>query len=493
MVIAAGCGETNRGTDDTGGAAGTDGNTSPGASGSANEQATGGSGGTGGESATGGTSYATGGSSSRGGRTGTGGRSSNGGASAAGGATPTGGSQATGGRAADGGSSPAGASATGGSSDAGTSSTAGNGGEEAGSGAGGDGSGSAGANGSAGAMARPAGNTGTGFFTRDGKLYDANGVEFLIKGVDTCHYDENWASCSSDCGIPNSRANVNRMGTPLWASISDATLRDLMGKMISQHIVPLPTVWFVDESYSDESNVTCKDDSGPGSAFATAVGQWVARASLFKPYEKYMLLGIANEWGPSDSADWRDAYIDAVAALRDAGYLCTLVIDAGGCGQDVSDIAKYAQAVYDSDPQHNIMFDEHIYGMWGTQATGLENWQTDLAQGFDQLLDTGLPLLIGEFGPGRDIGPSPTMMTPGTIIQAANDHGFGWLAWAWDDGYGSGGDGFALSNRGAFSLTAGEPTNGDYPDNTDLTAYGNEVVLNPSYGTFASAKPATIF
>jgi hypothetical protein len=283
------------------------------------------------------------------------------------------------------------------------------------------------------------------------------------------------------------------MSTPLWSSISSATLQNLMNKMISQRVVPMVGVWYIDGSYADASNVTCKEDAGTGSAFATAVRQWIARASLFKPYEKHMLLNIANEWGPSDSTAWRDAYIDAVTELRQAGYLCTLVIDAGGCGQDVSDIAKYARAIYDSDPQHNIVFGEHIYGQWATPATGEQSWQTDLTAGFADMQATGLPILIGEFGPGNNVGPSPTMVTPGTIIQAANAHGFGWLAWAWDDGYGQGANGFELSNQGAFSLTAGMPTNGNYPNNTDLSAYGNEVVLNPSYGTFANAKPATIF
>jgi hypothetical protein len=342
-------------------------------------------------------------------------------------------------------------------------------------------------------VSRPTYNTGTGFFTLSGKLYDANGVEFHMVGVDTVHYDENWASCATNCGIPNSHANVNRMGVPLWSSISTSTLQNLMNRMIGEHVVPVAGVWFVDGSYADASNVTCKEDSGAGSAFATAVSQWVTREPLFKPFEKDMLLNIANEWGPSDSTAWRDAYVTAVATLRQAGYLCTLVIDAGGCGQDVNDIVKYAQAIYDSDPQHNILFDEHVYGQWATQASGEATWQTDLPSGFDQMQATGLPILVGEFGPGKNIGPSPTMVTPATVIQAANAHGFGWLAWAWDDDYGSGDTGFVLSSQGAFSLTTGAPTNGAYPSNTDLSAYGNEVVLNPTFGTFVSAQAATIF
>jgi len=78
------------------------------------------------------------------------------------------------------------------------------------------------------------------------------------------------------------------------------------------------------------------------------------------------------------------------------------------------------------------------------------------------------------------------------VIEAANANGFGWLAWAWDDGYGSSGTWFNLSKQGAFSLT-GAPTHGAYPNNTDLTAFGNEVVLSPTIGTFATAKAATIF
>jgi hypothetical protein len=338
-----------------------------------------------------------------------------------------------------------------------------------------------------GAVSRPSYNTGVGFFTLNGKLYDANGNEFHIEGVNALHYDENWASCSSNCGIPNSRANVSRIVTPLWPSISATTLSNLMQLMISSKIVPMPGVWYIDSGYTTQ--LTCDNNI---SHFNTAVSQWVSRASLFKPFERYMLINIANEYGDANSTVWRDTYISAVATLRAAGYLNTLVVDAGGCGQDPADIIKYAQAIYDADPQRNILFDLHIYGGFyvGTPAwTGQIEFYSTMAS----LKATGLPIVIGEFGPGNNIGPSPTMITPDQIIQAANSNDFGWIAWAWDDGYGSGNSWFELSNAGAFSLTNGAPTNGAYPNNTDLSAYGNEVVLNPALGTFATAKPATIF
>jgi len=58
------------------------------------------------------------------------------------------------------------------------------------------------------------------------------------------------ASCTSNCGIPNSRANVNRISTPLWSSIPAATLTGLLQKMIDHKIVPMPGVWALDSSYT---------------------------------------------------------------------------------------------------------------------------------------------------------------------------------------------------------------------------------------------------
>ncbi len=325
----------------------------------------------------------------------------------------------------------------------------------------------AGSDGSAdGGVARPAYNTGSGFFVLDGKLYDAEGVEFHIRGVNKCHYDFEWP------GIPKARANTIRWSTPLWRESS--LIAGLMQDTIEQRIVPMPAVWFTDGSYSDEGNVTCKSETG---ILDVAVEQWVNHAATFKPFERYLLVNIANEWGPEDSSTWRDAYIAAVARLRQAGYLATLVVDAGGCGQDPANLLKYAREVFDSDPQRNIVFDLHLYGAWANGDP--EPWQNDLLPGLDRLAATGLAIIIGEFGPGRNIGPSPTLMTPGEIIQAADARGFGWLAWAWDDGDSD--DWFALSY------------NGDYRSSADLTTFGKDVVETPSYGLLSRARPASCF
>jgi hypothetical protein len=85
------------------------------------------------------------------------------------------------------------------------------------------------------------------------------------------------------------------------------------------------------------------------------------------------------------------------------------------------------------------------------------------------------------------------MTTPGSIIQAADAYGFGWIAWAWDDDYTAGDTWFAPSRAGAFSLSNGAPAHGAYLSNSDLTLFGNDVILRPAYGTFSNAQPATSF
>ena len=418
-------------------------------------QGTAGRNGAGGTTGAGGTQGAGGATASGGTTAGTGGRAGSGGATSASGGTQGSGGQGTAGRSGTG-------SATGTGGRTGTGGATGTGGTQSTGGATTGSGGAQGSGGTTGSATRPSYNMGTGFFVLNGKLYDANGVEFRIRGVDRNHYDMDAP------GIPKTHANTER--TVLffngeWGSTMTRNVQVMQQDMINNHIVPMPGNW---EGTCDESTAT----------LTTIVDRWVAQVSTYKALDKYMILNIANEWGPSDSTVWRDSYVTAIQRLRTAGYTCTISVDSGGCGQDNADLAKYAQAVFDADPQKNVIFDQHIYGNWGLDAQK-QSWQQGLIAGFDALVATGLPVIIGEFGPGRNIGPSPTNITPQAIIQAAEARNLGWLAWAWDDNPSAGDDWFALS------------LNGDYNSSADLTTFGKSVVEGPGYGLLALAKPAT--
>jgi hypothetical protein len=294
---------------------------------------------------------------------------------------------------------------------------------------------------------RPAGNTGTGFYVVGNQLFDAKGKEFRIRGVNRTHYD------NGSPGLPLSGANAERIVLN-FTKAPTYNIGIVNSEMLAKKIVPMPGNW----------SGTCKADAA---SLASIVDTWVAQAPTWTALNSNGLINIANEWGPADSVLWRDSYLTAVARMRAAGYTGTLVIDTGGCGQNVQDVVKYGAAVLAADPQKNILFDVHVYGGWHYPATA--SWQQDYTKAMAQLKATGLAILVGEFGPGRNVGPSPTMVTPQQIIANSETNGFGWMAWAWDDNNMTG----CMANDYWFSMTV---KCGKYTTSTDLTTFGQAVV-----------------
>ena len=410
---------------------------------------------------------------------------------------------------------------------------------------------------------RPSYNTGPGFFVLNGKLYDANGNEFRLRGVNRNHYDSNSAA-----GLAKSGANAVRIFVETNYGQTFAGLETIVeNDHVANKEVPIITA----PETTGGTATSCNTDAATLTDITT--NSWVATASTWTKLDKYSLVNIANEWGPSDSTTWRDSYVTAIGAMRTAGYLGTLVVDAGGCGQDLDDLVTYSKAVIDGDPQHNILFALHLYGsvndfqapiasiakgattvvtLTGTSTchpfapsycpalgqnntySGLTSYAITGAQGMTQIngvqaapqnvggtsgawtitlnvnstgfgdytggatvvdgagnvslriaklatlpAATGAAYAITEFGPGRNIGPSPTLVTPLEIITAAEQNNLGWLAWAWDDNNQGGGQ----TNNEWFGLTYKGP--GTYTQDADLTMVGQQIVLgctNPAPG-----------
>src|SRR6266850_2510482 len=223
---------------------------------------------------------------------------------------------------------------------------------------------------------RPAYNTGTGFFVLGKTLYDADGYEFRIRGVNKAHYDSNQYAV-----VNNMKANAVR-----WVMYDPTNTQPAQvaaaNAWIAQKIVPIPGNW----------DGVCIDSTA---TLTSIVDLWVARAASWttSDLQRYAIINIANEWGPSNSVVWRDSYITAIQRMRNAGYKQTLMIDSGGCGQDAADILKYAQAVFDSDPQKNVIISLHIYGQWARPA--IQSWQTDYDTVLAQISQLNVPIVVG--------------------------------------------------------------------------------------------------
>jgi mannan endo-1,4-beta-mannosidase len=333
-----------------------------------------------------------------------------------------------------------------------------------------------------GKVARPAYNTGNGFFVLNGQLYDPNGNPFRIRGVDRAHYD-----MPDQPGI--SRAGANTVRFFMWnIGVSGLPPASTYASVAQQqHInyqeLPIITAMNIAGTTNDTSG-----DTNPAN-LAITVSWWVNNVGAFASIMDRIAINIANEWGPANSSVWASAYQSAIAQLRAAGYTCPLVIDAGRYGQDPYDFLNYGQQVFNSDPQRNVIFSLHVYNYFYDSVGGVpQQWtgQPDLQPTTDALAATGLPIIYGEFGPGRNVGPAPTVLTPARIVQAAEGANFGWIAWAWDDLNLPN----CMGNNSSFGMTY---NCGHYSVPSDLTWFGLDMALNPAYGWDALASPAAVF
>ena len=226
------------------------------------------------------------------------------------------------------------------------------------------------------------------------------------------HYDD-----GCDQGIVNSKANCERY-VLYWAN--GTTSAQFVNSYIIPGIIENNIIPIVGEFFTS-TGTTTSGDTNPAT-ITQCVDDWIngvngaGGAATWKTIEKYMIFNIANEWGPQ-SAIWQSTYITAVQMLRAAGFNCPLLIDAPGSGEDISSggavpfetVISYGPGIIEADPQHNIIFGCHVY--YNIQAGQALSYLTPMAQ-------SGLPFIVSEFGPGRNIGPAPTNLTPGELISA---------------------------------------------------------------------------
>lgn len=278
--------------------------------------------------------------------------------------------------------------------------------------------------------ARPDYNTGTGFFVKNGKIYDPSGSEFIPMGYNTSAF---WAG-NEDCKrnnmsvhIPKSGANAVRIvsqteGAFGWNANPEAQ-RDLIDRAVQNKLVPM----------LEMHDATCDK-----AEFETIVNYWTSEkmVKLCQDYEQYLWVNVANEHNFSDFEAWRDSYKAAIRQFREAGIKNPIVIDAGkNCGQNPEMFKTYGLEVLESDPEQNVIFSIHLYGFWKSEDKTFSDWtppftvETDLPA----LKNAGLPLIVGEFGWDAPEGGAGNYSAE-KILSTCRENGIGWFFWAFYDG-----------------------------------------------------------
>ncbi len=314
-------------------------------------------------------------------------------------------------------------------------------------------------------VSRPGYNSGKGFFVIDGKLYDASGSEFIPMGANTAVFWQSetngmksfpdmkkaGANCARIVSVTNNSANS-------WSWQSNFTKQKACVKAcVDNKLVPIL-------EFHDVTCGTGYDSDAEGKFLKKVVDYWCTPnlVSLCKEYEKYLIVNVANEWGPTNIG-FRDGYKKAITAMRTAGIKNTILIDAGGCGQNPGTLINYAQELLDFDPEKNILFAIHFYGLWMTKEKSKQSWQFYVEDYLQQFKTKKIPVIVGEFG-WTGAPDNFTLYDPKKIITESNKHGIGWLFWAWNSN----------PNETYYDIVANY-TKG-YTTEADLTEHGKFIV-----------------
>lgn len=246
-----------------------------------------------------------------------------------------------------------------------------------------------------------------GFFVQNGRLLDAYGDDFVIRGVNNPHA---WFDVSAQYRAFDALETIAGYGTNTIRIVWDTAapvglLREVMHRVVELEMVPM---------------VELHDVTGDGSrARLVDMAEHYASSpmrELLIDFREYALVNIANEWSGND---YFGAYQEAVNLLRSAGIEHTLVIDANGFGQNGRAILDNAGALTNADPERNLLFSVHMYELFG--STNAVDSLLNAAEG------AGIALIVGEFGHvhnGQDVAWE-------RILTRTNELGQGYIAWSW--------------------------------------------------------------
>ncbi len=321
---------------------------------------------------------------------------------------------------------------------------------------------------------RPPGNTGTGFYVVGSNIYDANGNQFVIRGI---NQTEAWGDPTTNFAalseFPKTQANAVRViFTPGLGDNSPSEHQQVAQQLISEGIVPIV----------EDNGAASRPSVG---ALNAVVNRWLdpANVAWLKQDEKYVILDIAGEWG-QPGPTWAQGYESAIARLRAAGINCLLMIVAPGGGSNVDSILTWGQQILNSDPQHNVVFSIHMYAAWTTEQNanlvGTVNGRLtyDTLTELQKVEAADLPLVIGEFSSDSSGSVNYSTQRAMQIYQSLD---LGWIAWSWN--------GNTDDPAQDMVATPGYQYNSD----ADLTPFGNLIVKDPNYGLKATSLRASIF
>lgn len=316
----------------------------------------------------------------------------------------------------------------------------------------------------------------SGFHIDGRHLIDANGNPFVMRGINHAH---TWytGQTSSFANIKATGANTVRVvlsSGHRWTQNSASDVANVIQLCKTNRLICVLEV----------HDTTGYGEEGAAATLAQAVTYWISIQSVLTGEEAYVILNIGNEpWGNNNTSGWLSVTTSAIAQLRNAGFDHTIMVDAPNWGQDWQNLMRNnAQQIFDSDPDHNILFDVHMYGVYDTAV----EVQTYL----ETFVNAGLPLVIGEFGHNHSDGNPDE----DAIMAWAETYDIGYIGWSWSGN--SGGveyldmvNHFNPNSRTTWGNRIISGANGIAQTSVEASVYGDPIPTQTPGGPTATHTP----
>lgn len=294
----------------------------------------------------------------------------------------------------------------------------------------------------------------------NGRIFEANGAEFIPRGVSHAHV---WypSQTSSFANIKAKGANLVRVvlgSGKRWGPNSASDVTNVINLCKQNRLICMLEV----------HDTTGYGEEGAAATLDEAVTYWISVRSALVGQESYVMLNIGNEPmgnNATTNATWASATSAAIQRLRSNGFEHLIVADAPNWGQDWAFIMRdNAPSVLAADPQRNTLFAIHMYGVFDTAA--------EVTAYVSSFRGRNLPLVIGEFGHNHSDGNPDE----DTIMATAQSQGIGYIGWSWS------------GNSGGVEYL--DMVTGFNPN--QLTSWGQRI-FNGANGIGSTSREATIY
>ncbi|MFI6206130.1 cellulase family glycosylhydrolase [Streptomyces sp. NPDC051041] len=308
------------------------------------------------------------------------------------------------------------------------------------------------------ALGAPAHAAPTGFRVENGRLLEASGNDFVMRGVNHAHtwYPDRISSLAHIKAKGANTVRVVLSSGDRWTRNDTADVANVVAQCKQNRLICVLEVHDT-TGYGEQSGAV---------TLSRAADYWISVRSALAGQEDYVIVNIGNEpYGNTNHTAWTADTKAAIRKLRDAGFDHTIMADAPNWGQDWAfTMRDNAASVFAADPDRNTVFSIHMYGVFDTAA--------EVGDYLNRFVAAKLPIVVGEFGHDHSDGNPDE----DAILAVTQQLGLGYLGWSW-------------SGNGGGVEYLDMVTNFD-PDR--LTSWGQRIFNGPN-GIAATAREAAVY